>query len=123
MKINEYQKEAHKLAVYPKFSVFSAQNNVVSIGENANYVYPCLGLSGEVGELLNKIKKIGRDDAGIIESDRKGTIAYEIGDCMWYIAELATQFDLDLEKICKENIAKLNERTKKGTIKGSGDER
>jgi len=83
-----------------------------------------LGLCEEGGEIAGKVKKWFRADYG----DRKGSkfkeeIKKEIGDTLYYLAMLSNFFHIDLEKIAKENIAKLASRKKRGKIKGKGDNR
>ena len=50
-------------------------------------------------------------------------MADELGDTCWYLAECCTQFGFDLDDIMVENIEKLKQRMKNGTIMGSGDDR
>ena len=106
MDFDEYQANAKKTAVYP--------DNLAG-----RFYYPALGLAGEAGELCNKIKKIARDSAPIDKEQIKG----ELGDCLWYIAQLATEFGIGLDEIGVHNIAKLASRAQRGVIKGSGDKR
>ena len=101
--LNEYQDWASATAIYPK------QHNVI---------YPALGLAAEAGEVANKVKKILRDGT----FDHKG-ISDEIGDCLWYIAALCRDLNIDMSEVAKNNIRKLQERKRKGTIQGSGDDR
>lgn len=86
-------------------------------------VYPYLGLSGEVGELLNKYKKILRDGNNIITDEFINDASYELGDILWYLAQIASDLDLSLDKIAKNNIKKLQDRKARGKLKGSGDNR
>lgn len=86
-------------------------------------LYPVLGLAGEVGELLNKIKKIYRDRNGIYSEDDRVCVIYELGDILWYTSEIATLFDMQLSEIASINIAKLADRADRGVIGGSGDNR
>jgi len=86
-------------------------------------IYPCLELGAEVGEAFNQVKKIYRDDNGIVSHVRKYDLEKELGDCMWALARLADDLDLDLEQIVELNIAKLEDRLARGKIKGSGDNR
>jgi len=65
-----------------------------------------LSLCGEAGELANIIKKIVGHGHPINTSAIKG----ELGDCMWYVAALATYFGLRLDVIGEENLAKLRRR-------------
>jgi NTP pyrophosphatase (non-canonical NTP hydrolase) len=50
-------------------------------------------------------------------------IKAEIGDCLWYIAVLADDFNIKLSDIASANIEKLALRQKNNTIHGSGDDR
>ena len=100
---SEYQKAARYTAIYPSA---------------AEIIYPALGLAGEAGEVANKVKKMIRDN----KLDRAG-VASELGDCMWYIASLATDLGLDLDDIAHDNLLKLYNRKINNTIQGSGDER
>ena len=104
--LNNYQMQARKFAIYP---------------ERMNIVYPALGLAGESGEVADKVKKIyrdGRDDAYF-----RAEIAKEIGDVLWYCANLAEDLGFTLQQIAEMNIYKLRCRKTKGTIAGSGDDR
>jgi len=81
-------------------------------------IYPALGLAAEAGEVANKVKKILRDN----KFDREG-IADEIGDCLWYIAALCRDLNVDMGEVAKNNLDKLQDRKKRGTLKGNGDKR
>lgn len=107
--LNLYQVEATRTAQYP------------DIGNN--FVYPSLGLSGESGEVANKIKKILRDKGGVLSEDDRVAIKKEIGDCLWYIAALANELNYTLAEIACDNLDKLNRRLAAGTICGDGDNR
>lgn len=107
--LNEYQEESRKTAKYPV------------IGHRV--IYPLLGLLGETGEIAEKIKKMFRDRNGELTPEEKDLLKKEIGDVMWYIAQLATELDLKLEDIAIDNIAKLRSRMERGTLGGSGDKR
>jgi NTP pyrophosphatase (non-canonical NTP hydrolase) len=88
-----------------------------------NFVYPTLGLSGEAGEVAEKIKKVIRDKEGKIDNETREMIRKELGDVMWYVAQLATELDLTLDEIASANIEKLASRLERGKIGGSGDDR
>ena len=81
-------------------------------------IYPALGLAAEAGEVANKVKKILRDG----NFDRHA-IADEIGDCLWYIAALCRDLNVDMSEVAKNNLDKLQDRKKRGTLKGNGDKR
>ena len=109
MDFNEYQKESRKTAKYPK------------IGKN--FVYPTLGVVGEAGEVAEKVKKVFRDDNKKLTKKRKEEIIKELGDLLWYVAQIATELDVTFESIAKDNLKKLKSRLKRGKIKGDGDNR
>jgi len=100
---NSYQRIAATTAIYP---------------DEHRILYPALGLAGEAGEVANKVKKIIRD--GKLD---KSALGAEIGDCLWYIAALCRDLNLDLGEIAKANLEKLQDRKARGTLKGSGDKR
>ena len=86
--------------------------------------YLTLGLTGEAGEIANKVKKFIRDGASKEEYLAKRIeIGYEIGDVMWYCAVLAEELDMNLGHIMEKNLEKLADRHKRGKISGSGDNR
>lgn len=77
-----------------------------------------LGLTGEAGEVSEKIKKLFRDNR--IDDD---AVLRELGDVLFYTVALSNIFGGSLVKIIELNMEKLNERVKNGTIQGSGDNR
>lgn len=106
MKLNEYQERANDTAIYP---------------EGLNY--PILGLAGEAGELCNKYKKILRDKGGETDINDMSELAKELGDVLWYVAQIATELDTDLETVARRNLMKLEDRQNRGVLGGSGDNR
>ena len=60
-------------------------------------IYPALGLAGETGEVAEKIKKTIRDNKGVFDDTRKTEIAKELGDVMWYAANLAADLGISLD--------------------------
>ena len=103
--LDMYQKVAKTTAIYPREQAI---------------IYPSLGLTGEAGEVANKVKKIIRDgtNQNIIQE-----ISNEIGDCLWYVAVLADDIGCKLSDIANNNLIKLENRKKNGTLHGSGDQR
>ena len=86
-------------------------------------VYPTLGLANEVGELTGKIKKIFRDKGGQISADDREALKGELGDVLWYLAQICTELDLTLEEVAAANLSKLLSRLERGKIGGEGDNR
>lgn len=113
MNLNEYQQKALDTAQYPP----------VGTGPLARVIYPLIGLSGEVGEVSEKIKKIIRDKSGFVSHENKVVIQAEIGDVLWYVAVLADSLGLKLEDIAQGNISKLASRKERNVIHGDGDVR
>ncbi|TFG35954.1 MAG: hypothetical protein E4H47_00025 [Parcubacteria group bacterium] len=109
MTFEEYQKLSRETAVYP------------DIGKN--FVYPTLGLAGESGEVAEKVKKILRDHGGAIDEEKKKEITKELGDVLWYLAQIASEIGVPLEEVASLNIEKLRSRFDRNKIKGSGDNR
>jgi len=106
--LDMYQKVALTTAIYPREQAI---------------IYPTLGLTGEAGEVANKVKKIIRDGSDSKDEKLVSEIKAEIGDCLWYIAVLADDFNIKLSDIASANIEKLALRQKNNTIHGSGDDR
>jgi NTP pyrophosphatase (non-canonical NTP hydrolase) len=71
-------------------------------------IIPLLGLAGETGTLLSEYKKRLRD--GESHTEYEPLVAEELGDLLWYIANLASKFDLSLSDIAAANLAKTSLR-------------
>lgn len=110
MNFDEYQVAAHRTS------------HGTLIG-NDPLLYPAIGYAGEAGELLNKIKKIYRDYGGELTEEMVAALKKEMGDSLWYLAEMATILGERLGDIAAENIAKLGDRAERGVIGGNGDYR
>tara|TARA_B100000579_G_C22615149_1_gene749172 strand:+ start:406 stop:735 length:330 start_codon:yes stop_codon:yes gene_type:complete len=109
MNFDNYQTQARKTAIYPN--------------KDHNYIYPILGLVGETGEVAEKIKKIIRDKNGVFDNESRLALKKELGDVLWYLANLCTEFDFLLSDVAVTNLKKLDLRASKGNISGSGDDR
>ena len=86
-------------------------------------VYPALGLAGEAGELANKVKKVLRDHGGHLSEEAREAILAELGDVLWYVAQVATDLGESLEAVAQANLAKLRSRKERGRLGGDGDDR
>lgn len=86
-------------------------------------VYPTLGLVNEAGELAGKVKKIFRDKGGQISDADRDALKGELGDVLWYLAQICTELDLSLAEVAGGNIEKLFSRLERGKISGEGDNR
>lgn len=110
LSFNKYQKSALSTAIYP------GRGTVMGLA------YAGLGL-GEAGEAQNKIKKVLRDDGGILTEEKRVAIAKEIGGNLWYCAAVAEEIGISLSDIAQMNLDELAGRVKRNTIHGSGDNR
>ena len=108
MELSEYQRLSRRTAGYPR---------------EAWLAYPALGLAGEAGEVAEHVKKAIRDDGAEVSAERREAIAKELGDVLWYVAQLATELELELEEIAAGNLEKLLSRQRRGVLHGSGDDR
>ena len=95
-------------------------------------IYPALGLAGEAGEVVEKVKKLVRDDempldenfhTSEIDPEKRLAIALELGDVMFYVAMIADDIDYTLSEIADMNLEKLADRKNRGQLRGSGDNR
>lgn len=86
-------------------------------------VYPLLGLAGEVGEILNKAKKVARDNQGKMDLEAVETATDELSDVQWYVAAIATELGVKLGDVGRANLDKLASRKSRGVLGGSGDNR
>lgn len=109
MTFTEYQLKSRSTAIYPE--------------AGKNLVYPVLGLVGEAGEIANKVKKIQRDDRGELSQERRQALRDELGDVLWYLAQVSTELNLNLDDIASDNLSKLFSRKERGVLQGSGDAR
>lgn len=109
MKFKEYEDAVRVTADYP------------IVGEK--FVYPTLGLVGEAGEVAEKVKKLFRNDGGIVTDVHREEIKKELGDVLWYMAALSHELGFALDDVAEANIAKLRSRLERGVIKSSGDNR
>ena len=113
--LDEYESEALEHAIYAD-----------------DLIYPVLGLVSEAGEVADKFKKLLRDEqfelpfddvAVTMTYEERYEVAQELGDVLWYVTALANDLNFSLEEVAEANLRKLEGRSKRGTIRGSGDNR
>ena len=90
---------------------------------DARLMSQVLGLSGEVGEVVEKFKKILRDKSGMISEDDHAAIIKELGDVLWYVNSISHLLGSSLEEVAQKNNDKLLSRQSRRKIHGSGDDR
>ena len=113
MRLDKYQKKASE------FDLFETTLDLSAPG----FLEKVLGLVGEAGETADKIKKIIRDKGGRADADDIEAIKKELGDVLWYVANVARYLNVPLSEVAEGNIEKLSSRKKRGKLHGEGDER
>ena len=109
MDLNTYQQSARETARYPE------------VGSNP--IYPTLGLTGEAGEVSDKVKKVLRDRGGEFDRESREAIKLELGDVLWYVAQLSSELGFSSDEVAASNLEKLSSRSSRGRLSGSGDQR
>ncbi|MDQ2630597.1 MAG: nucleoside triphosphate pyrophosphohydrolase family protein [Actinomycetota bacterium] len=98
MELNEYQRLANLTDKRP----------ATEADDQMALVFPLMGIASEVGSLITQYKKHVRDgDAHPLFSQR---IKEELGDVLWYVANLAGKLDLKLDDIAGLNLERIAER-------------
>lgn len=100
--IDNYQTDVLKTARYPKQHAF---------------VYLGLGMAAEAGEVANIVKKVIRDDWGVLSAEKRDQLLDELGDVLWYVAVMAYELGFSMDDIAAHNLAKLFGRYASGTHK------
>lgn len=108
MQLNEYLRATDETAIYPQSGT----------GSDLELYYLSLGLTSEAGEVAGKVKKLIRD--GNLDI---GNLAFELGDCFWYLARLCDAIGYEPEDILTININKLLKRKAANSLQGNGDHR
>lgn len=123
MYFDDYQVEAAATAVYP------------GQGKFVGLAYASLGLNGEAGEVAEQVKKTWRDQPEeevngsvfdkdiVITEERRQACIDELGDVLWYAAQVATELGVNLSDVAKRNQEKLYSRKERGVIAGDGSNR
>lgn len=109
MNFDAYQEQAGQTAIYPN--------------RGSNLTYPVLGLSGEAGEVAEKLKKVIRDQGGELNDETRAALSKELGDVLWYIAACCHELGIQMGDVASANLQKLAARQERGKIQGSGDNR
>lgn len=118
MAFDWYQEKAAATAFYPR---------------HIGLLYASLKLCGESGEFAEKLGKLLRDknlmppgedlDPRRISNEDRKALVKELGDMLWYLADIARQLELPLSEVAKQNLEKLADRKERGVLGGSGDDR
>jgi len=99
---------------FSEYEQLASRTDVTPKHDLKGLMVPLLGLAGEVGSLLSEHKKHLRE--GERYSVFTDHVAEEIGDILWYLANIATKSGLSLSDIAAENLAKLEINPPVGAI-------
>jgi NTP pyrophosphatase (non-canonical NTP hydrolase) len=105
-----YQAQTATTAIYPE----AGQQTLPAI------TYLALGLAGETGEVVEKIKKLLRDGDSPAKREE---IVKEMGDVLYYLARLAAELNVPFSTIAANNLEKLQSRLQRQQLHGNGDNR
>lgn len=111
MDFDEYQRRA------------SATDTTTTDDLTYSRMYLSMGLAGETGEVVEKIKHIIRDKGGAVSAEKLELLKKELGDVLWYCSQLAKSFGISFNEVAEMNIKKLADRASRGVIKSEGDAR
>ena len=109
MDIDSYQKKAHTFR----------EDDLTIV--SSPLLYPVLGLTEEVGEVAGKFAKAVREEGGVITPERFQAVCCELGDVVWFVAEICTCLGVSFSSILEANLEKLDGRKTRGVINGNGD--
>lgn len=91
-----------------RYQLQAAITDQVPGKDDESLMVPLLGLAGETGSLLTEYKKHLRDgDAYRLFKEK---IIEELGDILWYVSNIATKAELNLEDVAQGNLAKVHDR-------------
>lgn len=116
-------KQPFSLEQYQIFTEETITKSVNNMERNARLCYYALGLGGETGEVLEKIKKLFRDMNGAVTPEFREMLKKELGDICWYMTRICTDVNINLEDVFITNQTKLLDRKVRGTLHGDGDNR
>jgi NTP pyrophosphatase (non-canonical NTP hydrolase) len=93
---------------FTEYQKLAAKSDRTGVDDLKSLMITLLGLAGEAGSLLSEYKKWLRD--GEAYKPFTDQVSEEIGDILWYLANLASKLKLDLGEVASENLAKIEER-------------
>ena len=110
MTFDEYQDKAHSTSGTKSALEMCALGLNGESGEVIDLLLSALRLSGRCGLIADQVKKHKYHGHELLGNK----ICEELGDILWYVAEMATTLGFSLEHIAIENIRKLQDRYPEG---------
>jgi len=106
---------------FSEFQEAAKKSRVTDACERIEYL--ALGLGGETGELLEKVKKLWRDRDFEIDDEYRELMTKEMGDVLWYLAHMARVLGVKFDDVAQMNLDKSASRFDRGVVHGDGDTR
>ena len=108
--LDELAQRAATTAVYPG----------AGTGDLTAQLYTALSLAGETGEVAGKASKVLRDG---VTPALLAAIHRELGDVLWHWLMACLEWGAEPDRIAEEMLQRLQDRARRGVVRGSGDER
>lgn len=108
---------------FEDYQVRALSTRVLTGDDFKDLMHWVLGLTGEAGEVAEKLKKIIRDKDGVVSEEDRQELLKELGDVLWYIAVFADHLGSNIGAVAAANADKLASRKQRDVIQGSGDNR
>ncbi len=122
--LHEYAAMTRKAALYrDEVDALVRDSSADDIARMLKIFYASTGLAGEAGEVCNKVKKILRDNRGILNDEMKQKLLGELGGVAWYLVALTEELGFKIEEVLDYNLSQILDRLERNTIKGEGDDR
>ena len=66
---------------------------------------------------------LATDSTGTLDNDKRDSILGELGDILWYVANMCEELEINMGDVAQANLDKLFSRKERGVISGEGDNR
>lgn len=111
MDLDEYQKRA------------STTDHTTNDDPVFSRMYLSMGLAGETGEVIEKMKKVVRNQDGVVTAEKREELKKEMGDVLWYLSQLSKSLGILFNEVAEANLLKLADRAARNVLKSEGDSR
>lgn len=108
--------EEGEAMTFQEFQQAALRTSAAPFPERERPMVQTLGLCGEAGEVAEMVKKASWHGKPV----DIGNMADELGDVLWYVADLASHYGLSMDDIAAGNVAKLQRRYPEGFVVGGG---
>ena len=108
----QYQLRAQDTACFPSICVEDGDG----LYSEVEYVYPLMGLMGEIGEVAALASIVGAGSEDGLKYGVRYELKHELGDVLWYLAELATTIGLDLSDAANSQLLAETDKPVNGSV-------